>query len=810
MSNNNSMYQKDILAAVFLTSLAILLFEMAQIRVFSFSLPAILSYMGISLAMLGFGIGAMLLSMMQGIAGNKPRVKLTVLIILQSLSMVVSSILFATFAWDSVVNMHRGYLPLIMKILLPCTMPYFFAGLFIAIVFSSAKERIGKLYFWNLLGAGLGAVLITIILRQLGAEKVICAAAMLTLVAGLFIAWPSHRVLSGVTAAMLIALAFMFPSSKSLMKFTPRPDDGTGYYQLLAAKEKGMGGEITNEFSEWNIVGRIDIWKQAGNKLNVPEETDYRLLTVDSGAATVLVADPGKENWGGELFEETCYGFAYHAKPNPESVVVIGPGGGKDVQTALHWGAGKITAVEINSTSISAVTGPYASFLKWPLSEKVTLVHEDGRSFMKNTKEQYDVIQLTGIDTLTINATGAFNMVEESLYTVEAFEDFIKALKPDGVFAVVRFLETDLRYTTVAAEALLRQGVTEPQYHIAAFRQGLMAAIVVSKSRFTEQQLNALHRMGERTTPNNVSIPPYEVFKFRLNDPVSIMYLPDMVANPKYTALFDVMNAGSEKRQDRLKKAAIASDDKPFDIIMGFLYGMINLPIRSNFKLFKQFWVGIVILAFICIMLPVVVLGRKSIAKPSLCWLLPYFALIGLSFMMLEINMINRFTIFIGSPGASIAVVLTSILIASGVGSYVSGFGAWAPHNKIAFATLILIIAALSLKFFAPAIFKTCYALGANQELRGLVAGMMLVPLGFGMGWFFPSGLRAIDLSFSEAGHLVPWAISINGFASVVGSVVALPITLWFGFNNLFWLSLTGYILTGLLTFTFFRKTVSS
>ena len=804
---NNFINRREMFAAVFFSSTAVLLFEMAQIRAFSYSLPAILSYMGISLAMLGFGISAMLLSMMPGIAGNNPRVTLLGLIILQSLSMVVSSILFATFAWNCVVNMGQGIISLIVKILLPCTMPYFFGGLFVAIVFSSAKERIGKLYFWNLLGAGLGAVLITIILRPLGAQQVICAAAILSLVAGLFIAWPSHRVLAGVTTALIITLVFIFPSSKSLMKFTPRPDDGTGYYQLLASQAKGMGGEIINEFSEWNIVGRIDIWKQTGNTLKVPEATDYRFLTVDSGAATVLSADPGKENWGRELFEETFYGFAYHAKPKPESVVVIGPGGGMDVQTALHWGAGKITAVEINSTSIKAVTGPYASFLKWPLSDKVTLVHEDGRSFMKNTKNQYDIIQMSGIDTLTINTTGAFNMVEESLFTIEAFEDFIKALKPDGVFAVVRNLGS--RYATVAAEALLRQGVTEPQYHIAAFRQGMLEGTLVSKSRFTGQQMDALQRIGERTTPNNVSIPPYEVFNFRVNDPVKIMYLPDRVANPEYAAIFDAMNAGFEQRQAWLKRNAIATDDQPFDIIRGFLYGVINLPIGSTFKLFKQFWVGIVILAFIFIMLPVVVFRRGNIGASSMLWVLAYFALIGLSFMMLEINMINRFTIFIGSPGASIAVVLTSILIASGVGSYVSGLGTWAPQHKIAFATLLLFIAALSLKFFTPAVFNTCYALGANQEVRGMIAGMMIIPLGFGMGWFFPSGLRAIDTHFSES-HLVPWAISINGFMSVVGSVIALPITLWYGFNNLFWLALSGYILTGLLTVAFFKKIASS
>ena len=81
----------------------------------------------------------------------------------------------------------------------------------------------------------------------------------------------------------------------------------------------------------------------------------------------------------------------------------------------------------------------------------------------------------------------------------------------------------------------------------------------------------------------------------------------------------------------------------------------------------------------------------------------------------------------------------------------------------------------------------------------------MLAPLGFSMGWFFPSGLRVIDVGFSET-HLVPWAISINGFTSVVGSVIALPITILFGFSCLFWLALAGYILAGLLTGIFLRS----
>jgi spermidine synthase len=753
--------------------------------------------------MLGFGISAMLLSLMPNLVEKKPRELCLILLLLQSFSMVASSALFANVAWDCVLNRHQGFFPLIVKILLPCTMPYFFGGFFIAIVFSSAKENIGKLYFWNLVGSAVGSVLITVILKPLGAEKTICTAAIASLVAALLIAIPRHRILAAASAIMLIALAFLFPDIKSLMPFTPRPNDATGYYQLIAAKEKGLGGAIKNEFAEWNIVAKIDIWNQAGKLMKVPEETEYRLLTVDSGAATVLIADPGKENWGRELFEETIYGVAYLVKPNPESVVVIGTGGGTDVQTALHWGANKITGIEINSSTIKAVTGPYASFLGWPLSEKVRLVHEDGRSFIKNTKERYDVIQLSGVDTLTVNASGALNMVEESLYTLEAFEDYIKALKPDGVLAVVRFLADDIRLSAIAAEALLRQGITEPQNHIACFRQGITASILVSRSKFTEMQLNSIERLAARTTPNNVSIPPYEVFDFRLNYPVNIIYLPSRITQPEYKTYFDAVNSGLQGRHLEFKKKAVPTDDNPFFMFMGFL-GKMGPPAKNNFTLFTRFWIATVFLALVCIIMPVLAFGKK-ITKASLSWVLPYFALIGLSFMMLEINMINRFTIFMGSPGASIAVVITAILVASGIGSYMSGLGAARPQNRIVFASSTLIIAAVAIKFLAPFVFEACYKSGISQELRGMVAGVMLAPLGFSMGWFFPSGLRVIDIRFSEA-HLVPWAISINGFTSVVGSVIALPITIWFGFSYLFWLALAGYILAGLLTGIFLRN----
>ncbi len=70
--------------------------------------------------------------------------------------------------------------------------------------------------------------------------------------------------------------------------------------------------------------------------MTLPDEVDYRVVTVDSGASTVMVGHPGESGWGKGLFEETLYGLAYRAKSNPKQVLVIGTGGGIDVQAALH------------------------------------------------------------------------------------------------------------------------------------------------------------------------------------------------------------------------------------------------------------------------------------------------------------------------------------------------------------------------------------------------------------------------------------------------------------------------------------------
>ena len=802
---------------VFLASAAVLLYEMAQIRVFSYSLPPILAYAAISLAMTGFGMGAALLSLVPGIPGHRPRVTLAVLAILQSAGMIAANLVFARCSWDVILNMDTtGMLPVVFRIVLPCTLPYFFSGLFFAVVFSAGTTRVGTLYFWNLLGSGIGTLFLVVLLVPFGAEGILVLAAGLCLLSASILALRESRLLLVQTVLLLALCAGLFQFATVLFPFAPDPKDLLGY--ALRTREKESPDPIVKEVGEWNLVGKIEIWNHKSESLSVPERLPFRMLHVDAGASSLLAGEPAEPGWGRELFEETVYGLAYLAKPAPDQVLVIGPGGGLDIQSALHAGARRITGVEVNQSTIRVCKGPYAGFLKWPASERVSLVHGDGRSFVKGCQEKFDVIQMSGVDTLTVYATGSLNMVEEYLYTVEAFESYLEALNPDGVLCVLRFGAEYLRLAMIASEALARQGITEPERHLALFSQNLWTGLLVSKGGFTARQIESLQSLASRKIANGVRIPPYDSLKIGLSDPVEIIYLPVEEYLPRLEE-FQELTASLDlnPKTRRLLKALIPTDDNPF-YMLPVLY-VLSLPsqltggvpdtvkgaVLNGIQIVKLFWSGILIVSFVAIFLPVVLVRGRMTSYGSLFWVLPYFFLIGLSFMLLEICTINKFAIFTGSPGSSIIVVLSGILVSSGIGSYVSELSGKRPEVKIALATGMVILSLSVLRWVAPVLFELCWEAGLGQVLRCVVASILIVPMGFALGWFFPSGLKAVQVYLPDP-RVLPWAISINGFASVLGSIAALPISVFFGFNTLAAFALAGYLLAGALSLFFFRR----
>ena len=118
---------------------------------------------------------------------------------------------------------------------------------------------------------------------------------------------------------------------------------------------------------------------------------------------------------------------------------IIGPGGGVDVLRAVANGSPNVTGIEINPIIATTIMrGRYADYSYRLYEQPEVHIHvTDGRSFVRNASQQFDVVQMTLVDTWASTAAGAFALSENSLYTVEAFRQYFEHLKPDGMIAVL-------------------------------------------------------------------------------------------------------------------------------------------------------------------------------------------------------------------------------------------------------------------------------------------------------------------------------------------------------------------------------------
>ncbi len=803
MTINKSIYNY----CLFLSSISILLFEMTEIRVFSYSLTPILAYTAISLAMTGFGIGAMLSSLFPSFGKKNTTKTLAILCLLQAISIVLSNVLFTRVSWNIVLSFQHNVFPLVFEILIPCIVPHFFMGLFVAIVFSS-NNRIGKVYFWNLFGAGIGCVAIGIFIQPLGAENLIIISALLSSLASLVLAFPKFRSIVATALGFLIFGIVSLFFSDALLPFAPDPLDTAGF-RIRAALANAQKVPI-REFSEWNVAGRVEVWDSEQERVFVPEDLPFRVLTADSGGTTQMISDGGDGIWGSYIFDESIYGIGYGIKPAPKNVLVLGCGGGLDVQTALFWKAKHVTCVEINSSTIKAVKGPYAAFLKWPtMTNNVTLLHDDGRSFAKATSQKFDIIQLTGTDTMTVHATGSARINEDSLYTVEAFIDYLRILQPNGIISVLRFGEDYIRLTAIATEALLKIGVSDPGKSIVSFRQDGATGIIVKRQALTEEELDDLERFASREKHLiDISVPPLALLGFIPSFPIEFIYLPGRIDNPVFKRYFNMARIVPESMQEiyAATSVVVPTDDKPYYWLSRFMANRYQ-PEKfiERFEVVGTFLISVLLVAIVFILLPVAMVRRHTASFKPVLWILPYFFGIGLCFVLIEICIVHIFAIFLGSPGASLTVCFTSILLFSGIGSYLAEFIPMKPLKKIGLATLVLVISGISILSFSEPVFDAVFKSGAGQITRGFISGLMIAPLGLAMGWFFPTGLNCLK-HYMKGKDLIPWAVSVSGFASVFGSVVVLPFSMIHGFRALFGTAVVGYVIVAFISLLFLYK----
>jgi SAM-dependent methyltransferase len=786
-------------AGVFCISCAALATQVALVRVLSISLWHHFAYLVIGIALLGFAAaGAVLTASGQLTEGGlQPalarRARYAALFTLCAI-LVAAVIRCNTLDLLRDPSVAVGLLCLIVV----CALPFFGAGLVIATALSGVKERAGAVYAADLLGAATGAAVTLPLLERLGAVGVIFGAAVLCAVSALLfsLGGPRRELLrsGGVLAAALVA-ALALGSSEAWIN--PAPSKEIRHFYNPDAQKRDI------ELTRWSAQGRIDVSKElllppimgaSFGKGNPAPLWPGRAVTQDGAAPTVLYryAINGKRipflkhNTSAAVWE-----LRGAQAGRGSEVLVIGVGGGIDLQIAKTYGAARVTGVEINPVMLDLLRQHYPDFTgKLHEQPGVTLVQEEGRAFLRASTARYDVIQLSGVDTFTALSHGAQSVAEAYLYTLEAFEDYLDHLRPDGCLSMSRLIlprpRETLRLAYTAAEALARRGVKRPGEQIFILRgrgKGWASLLVCQRP---------LERAG---------VERLRAFAQRENFAVIFDPLTQRGEGPFYSALHD----------DPVKRAAFAAgyqflitpatDDTPFFFDYFRWSNLSELGQRTDpgamyapavpigHAVVLTALVLTTLLAVIGILLPLRRLDRQRTDPPRQGRRrhLLYFAGLGLAFILVEVTFLQRLTFLLGHPSYALSVVLAVLLLSSGLGAALSRR---LPLDGRLWAALPYLLAAL---LAAAAIFSRLLLPDLLQLSFGgrlAVSVLLLAPLGLLMGIPFPAGIQQLQRS---APALVPWAFGVNGFFTVIATGLSTVIALQTGYTLLLGLAALVY-----------------
>ncbi len=778
---------------LFLVSASLLSLEVTFTRIFSIMIWYHFAYLIIGVALLGGGAAGTFLAVRQWDVDTISK-RITRLALFLSLAILLSLLVINVIQFDPldsnssmVFNLFglASYFGVIFLI-------YFLGGLIVSGVFRIWASDTHRLYFADLLGAGVSALIVLWLIQQLTGPGALVLSSIFVMIAALFF-WSEKSSLSKGL------LAFIMVGEVVLLVFVAvvKPI----YLPVPQSKELGRLLPLLNidkpELTIWNPVARVDVlptyradapWIIGGVSSSYrPQEAygyDQKFVTLDGTSMTVLFQFNG-DMAPYEFLDHTIISAPYKIAPSNPKVLNIGVGGGLDIILAKKYNAQDITAVELNSDVVKLIDTTHADFVGGIASDPDThIVVDEGRSFLIRTTDKYDVIQGIGLDNFAALNGGAYVLSESYLYTVDAISLSLNKLTPNGVFAWTRTVYTPpremLRLSGVAAEALRKNGVTDPEKYIAiiASEDGEYATMLVTVQPFTESSIQTLREWAKL---NNFAI---------LHDP--LMHLN--------TVFSEYLSSDSPRDFEANYPFNIypVTDDNPFFYNyfkwtnLTFIFndeGDVNLrfPLGNLVILVMFFFSTITAIAFI--FYPLLKYKRSGLNVPFALPMLTYFSLLGLAYIMIEVILIQRFTLFIGYPSRAIATTIFGMLVFSAFGSLL---GKRAVTSVLGLRYLLISLVLMLTLYLVglPPLLRSL--LGYPEWARILISIIIIAPLGLMMGIPFPTGLYQLGIHSED---LIPWAWGVNGVFSVLGSVLVILVSMLTSFTVAFGTATLFYLL---------------
>ena len=773
-------------SGLFFVCLSVMMLQTIETRLLSVTSHYYLAFLSISMAMFGMTVGAVWVYY-QGERFNSTTLARDTTLLSSgfAFSIVASLLLQITHAPVQIAS--ATMLVVWAELALVMATPFFFAGAVVSLALTRSPFPVGEVYGVDLVGSALGCLGVLGVLEFFDAPSAIFLVAAIALLASALFARsesPARPAATGFLDRVTrwpLCIAGVFIVVAALNAST--------YHGIQPVVVKNnVDVRATIDYEKWNSFSRIFVhtpvidapflWAPSSTMpqtLRVPE----RRLNIDGDAATSMFGFSGRPS-DVSFVKFDVTNVAYTIR-NSGRAAVIGVGGGRDVLSAWVFGFRDITAVELNPVFIDLLTRrePFASFAGLGKLPGVRFFVDEARSWFARTTERFDLIQMSLIDTFAATGAGAYSLSENGLYTLTGWHHFVGALTPTGVFTVSRWyassnVDETSRLLSLAVRSLMDFGVTDPARHIALVSNDRLATLIVARSPFTAHEIDLLRQQADAMKFKLLLMPGSDPASPTLGK-ISAARTPVELAAATAGNLLD-LTPPTDDRPFFFNQLPLTRIWQAFNLKLYITPGVQSGNILASFTLLL-----ILLIASILVVATVLVPLRPAVRDTNQRLAIAgtaYFLLIGIGFMFVEIGLLQRLSVFLGHPTYSLSIVLFSVVLFTGLGSFAS--------NRLRLrSNAMFTIWALALAAYIAALPGWLPALLGNLESHGILARIVtavavIAPAGLFMGYGFPTGMRMI---LEHSPKPAPWFWGINGAASVLGSILAVAISITYGIN---------------------------
>ena len=788
---------KFIQPVIFFTSFTILCYEIIFIRIFAITQWQNLSSLIISIALLGFGVSGTAIIFFKNKIEKHFNKFIFFTLAFFPISMSLGFIIFCKIPFNpfeiGIDNRQVFYLFLYFVVM---GIPFIFGASTIGI--SLTRFPISKTYFSNLTGSGMGAIFVVLISYFLHPFSTLLFITIVAFIITIFFSINLSKKIFLLTIVFSIIFTSLF-----YLAFDKLNLKKISQYKTISFALNLPEAEIIEE--RYSPLGLVQVVQAKGlrstvglsfiSKHQVPEQKGIYYDGEGMSAITPFDVDKSSILYLNDIPSSLPH-FLLGKK---DKALIVGVGGGEGLLKALLHNFQKIIGLELNPNVVSLMKNEFAGFSGNIYSKKqIQIIKKEARGYIRNSNEKYDLIEISMLDTYNTASSGIYALNETYLYTVESIQDFFQHLDDKGMLAITRWVvnppRDNIKLLNICISALENLEIKDIGKHLIFIRSIQATTLVISKNPISENQINILKGFCESRLFDICyydGIKENETNRFiKLDTPIY------------YHAAKKLL---SEQKQNFIKDYEFdiktTSDNRPYFYnifkmkMLKYIqkYGTDKIPFTQwGYFTLLILLIPVLIISFVLIVLPLFFIKEKR--KQLNGKIILYFGLIGIGFFFIEMPLIQKLILFLSHPTYSLSVIISALLIFTGIGSYFSD-KIFPSKRRIFYASLIIIGITIFYLFCFDLILPIF--MDQNEIIKICITVLFLMPLGFFMGIPFPQGLVRIKKSDTSR---IAWAWGINGFFSVISIMLATIAAILFGFKFVFIIASVCYLTAGLIS----------